>query len=123
MAIIINFSICDSERKTLLNYIWNEHAADSMQIQRLFFSPYWLKEISQSTENISRLWIFTTKAVKYDVLECLGHIKPFWNGSRKVSKWFLVRVWKPIKNHWETVLFRLQKNLLETVIDWLYKGF
>ena len=85
-------------------YILNEHAADSMQIQKLFFSPNWLKESSQSTENISRF-------------------KPFWNGSRKVFKWFLVRVWKPIKYHWETVLFRLQKNLLETVIDWLYKGF
>ena len=32
-----------------------------------------------------KVWIFTTKTVEYDVLDCLGHIKPFWNGSRMVS--------------------------------------
>ena len=102
--------MCDRERKTLVDYISNEHAAVSMQIRGLFFSPYWLKESSQTIENISRLWVFTTKAVKYDALECLGHIKSFWNGSRKVYKWFLMRIWKPNKYHREMVLFRLQKK-------------
>ena len=59
-------------------------------------------------------FVYVMQNLSETVLErCLMVPERCLNGARKFSKQFLMRVWKPIENHWQTIINGFSKGFLK----------